>query len=242
MFISQQADLRLDIPSYQSGANVEQGAGSTAKGLQLLMQASGKTIENAIKNLDEKIIVPLVEWLFRMNMLYSDDEFAKGPLTVKVNGMFNLKREADRIINMTQLANIAFAPGSIFGQMIGREGSAALMRPIVDVLKLPQDIIPSPDKLSVLDEIERRQQQQQAQAQAQQQQADAALRQQKATSENTTRQAKMMGTINNSVSQRILTPQEGREALIQTSQLGTQPQQDMQAVTQEQQQGVEQQQ
>ena len=220
-FLENQVDFILDIPSLQAGMTPVAGAGSTAKGLAVLMSASGKTIKRVVKNVDEHVFIPMTEWFYRMNMLYDDDRYAKGSLNVHVRGTFSMETEASKTQNIMQFLQLALAPGSPLAQIFGRKGIAELLRPLIKQLKLHDEtIIPTTDRLEILDDIDDFNAQQTAQAQAAQAQADASLKQQKATSENTNRQAKMISASNNAVQVGSLSPAEGRAMIAQTSVLG----------------------
>ena len=220
-FLEGQVDFILDIPSYQAGMNPVAGAGSTAKGLAMLMSASGKTIKRVVKNVDDHVFIPMIEWFYRMNMLYDEDRYSKGSLNVHVRGTFSMETEASKTQNTMQFLQMVLAPGSPLAQMFGRKGIAELLRPLIKQLKLHDEtIIPTVDRLELLDDIDDYNAQQQAQAQAQQAQADAALKNQKATSENSNRQAKLIGAANNAVQVGSLSPAQGRAIIAQTSELG----------------------
>ena len=132
-----------------------------------------------------------------------------------------METEASKTQNIMQFLQLALAPGSPLAQIFGRKGIAELLRPLIKQLKLHDEtIIPTTDRLEILDDIDDFNAQQTAQAQAAQAQADAQLKQQKATSENTNRQAKMISASNNAVQVGSLSPAEGRAMIAQTYLLG----------------------
>ena len=238
----QRIDDVTDIPRYQSGSpNGAAGAMNTAKGLSILMAASSKSIKNVVKNIDNDVIIPIVEWLYRMNMLYDDDKYAKGALKVKVNGTFNMDTTEAQTQSLMGFLQIVLAPGSELKSILGRKGLAQLLRPLVKRLKLHDEhIIPTDDELDILDKIDKHNAQMQAQAQAQAQQAQANFQNQRAVSETTKRQTSAQAATNNSVAQGVISPQEARQALAQTSQMAQQTAQAQQQTQQQQQQLMQQ--
>lgn len=96
-FFSQLADEYTGIPRYQYGDSNIGGAGETAAGLSMLMNASGRLMKGVIRNLD-RAIIRCTEFTHRHIMLFDDDFEAKGDVAVKANAtQAILHREAQQM-------------------------------------------------------------------------------------------------------------------------------------------------
>jgi hypothetical protein len=80
-FFSMLADEYTGIPKYQYGSGEAGGAGSTAAGLSMLMNASSRTMKGVIANVDRIIIGTTVQ-THRHIMLYDDEMENKGDVQV----------------------------------------------------------------------------------------------------------------------------------------------------------------
>jgi len=158
------ADEYSNIPRYMLGDNAVGGAGRTAAGLSMLMNAANKGIKNVANNIDTDIIVPTVERLYYYLMLNDPDEDLKGDLQIVARGASGLMLK--ELLNQRRIEFLREVP--VLQQMgvVKPEGVAALLREIVKGLEMPQDtIIPSDEEIR---------QMQAAMALQQQMQADAA--------------------------------------------------------------------
>lgn len=80
-FFSNLADEYTGIPKYQYGDGNIGGAGRTAAGLSMLMNASSRTMKGVISNLD-KIIIGTTQQTHRHIMLFDDEMEKKGDVQV----------------------------------------------------------------------------------------------------------------------------------------------------------------
>jgi hypothetical protein len=105
------------------------GVGRTASGISMLMGAASGTIKNVIKNVDDYLLRPLGEGLFRFNMQFDFDPEIKGDLEVKARGTESLMANevrSQRLMQFLQVSsNPALAPFAKF-QYIIREIAKSL--------------------------------------------------------------------------------------------------------------------
>ena len=74
------ADESTGFPSFAHGQTGVQGVGRTASGISMLMGAASGSIKNVIKNVDDYLLRPLGEGMFRFNMQFDFDPEIKGDL------------------------------------------------------------------------------------------------------------------------------------------------------------------
>lgn len=140
------ADEYSNIPRYMLGDASVGGAGRTAAGLSMLMNAANKGIKNVANNIDTDLIVPSVERLYFNMMLNDPDQTIKGDLQVKARGASGLMLK--ELLNQRRIEFMQQIPALSQMGVIKPEGVAALMREIVKGLEMPQDrIIPSDDEI-----------------------------------------------------------------------------------------------
>jgi len=123
------ADESTGFPSFAHGQTGVQGIGRTASGISMLMGAATGSIKNVIKNVDDYLLRPLGEGMFRFNMQFDFDPEIKGDLEVKARGTESLMANevrSQRLMQFMQVAsNPALAPFAKF-QYIIREIAKSL--------------------------------------------------------------------------------------------------------------------
>jgi len=123
------ADESTGFPSFAHGQTGVSGVGRTASGISMLMGAANGAIKNVIKNVDDYLLRPLGEGLFRFNMQFDFDPEIKGDLEVKARGTESLMANevrSQRLMQFLQVAsNPALAPFAKF-QYIIREIAKSL--------------------------------------------------------------------------------------------------------------------
>ena len=77
------ADESTGFPSFAHGQTGVQGVGRTASGISMLMGAASGSIKNVIKNVDDYLLRPLGEGMFRFNMQFDFDPEIKGDLELR---------------------------------------------------------------------------------------------------------------------------------------------------------------
>ena len=118
----QLADESTGLPSFSHGQTGVSGVGRTASGISMLMNAASGSIKTVIKNVDDYLLKPLGEGLFRFNMQFDFDRNLKGDLEVKARGTESLMANevrSQRLMQFLQVAsNPALAPFAKFQYVI----------------------------------------------------------------------------------------------------------------------------
>ena len=123
------ADESTGFPSFAHGQTGVSGVGRTASGISMLMGAASGSIKTVIKNVDDYLLKPLGDGLFRFNMQFNFDPSIRGDLEVKARGTESLMANevrSQRLMQFMQVAsNPALAPFAKF-QYIIREIAKSL--------------------------------------------------------------------------------------------------------------------
>jgi len=104
------ADESTGFPSFAHGQTGVSGVGRTASGISMLMGAAQGGIKNVIKNVDDYLLRPLGEGLFRFNMQFDFDPSIKGDLEVKARGTESLMANEVRSQRLMQFMQVASSP------------------------------------------------------------------------------------------------------------------------------------
>jgi len=108
----QLADESTGLPSFSHGQTGVSGVGRTASGISMLMNAASGSIKTVIKNVDDYLLKPLGEGLFRFNMQFNFNPEIRGDLEVHARG-------TERLMQFLQTAsNPALAPFAKFNYII----------------------------------------------------------------------------------------------------------------------------
>lgn len=162
------ADEYSSIPRYMLGDNSVGGAGRTAAGLSMLMNAANKGIKNIANNIDTDMIVPTVERLYFSLMLNDDDETLKGDLQIRAKGASGLMLK--ELLNQRRIEFMQQVPAMMEMGIVKPEGVAALLREVVKGLDMPQDrIVPSDEEIKMMQMMRAQQEAAAAAAQAESQ-------------------------------------------------------------------------
>ena len=108
----QLSDESTGLPSFSHGQTGVSGVGRTASGISMLMNAASGGIKNVIKNVDDYLLRPLGEGLFRFNMQFDFDPDIKGDLEVKARGTESLMANevrSQRLMQFMQVASSAYS-------------------------------------------------------------------------------------------------------------------------------------
>jgi len=118
----QLADESTGFPSFAHGQTGVQGVGRTASGISMLMNAAAGSIKTVIKNVDDYLLKPLGEGMFRFNMQFNFNKDIKGDLEVIARGTESLMANevrSQRLMSFLQVAsNPALAPFAKFPYII----------------------------------------------------------------------------------------------------------------------------
>jgi len=106
----QLSDESTGLPSFSHGQTGVTGVGRTASGISMLMNAASGGIKNVIKNVDDYLLRPLGEGLFRFNMQFDFDPEIKGDLEVKARGTESLMANEVRSQRLMQFMQVASNP------------------------------------------------------------------------------------------------------------------------------------
>ena len=161
----QLADESTGMPSFAHGQTGVTGVGRTASGISMLMNAAAGSIKTVIKNVDDYLLKPLGEGLFRFNMQFNFDPEIKGDLEVKARGTESLMANevrSQRLMGFLQVAsNPALAPFAKFDYII-REIAKAMD---LDPEKVTNDMREAAIQAELLKEFRGQQPQEQPQQQ-----------------------------------------------------------------------------
>ena len=104
------ADESTGFPSFAHGQTGVSGVGRTASGISMLMDAASGGIKNVIKNIDDYLLRPMGEGLFRFNMQFDFDPELRGDLEVKARGTESLMANEVRSQRLMQFLQVASNP------------------------------------------------------------------------------------------------------------------------------------
>jgi len=135
------------IPNYIYGDPDVGGAGETARGLSMLMDASSRGIKQVIANVDADVFKPAITRLYQHNMLYSDDEDIKGDVNIMARGALALVIKEQLQVQRQNILDRVLSDDRLY-ELVGERGVAALMRENVKLAKMPTgEIVPSEEEL-----------------------------------------------------------------------------------------------
>jgi hypothetical protein len=144
-FFETRADFTSGVPRYFSGAS--QDAPEVARVLAMLMSAAGKGLRQAITEIDSRVIEPTLSDAYLYEMLYGNDESAKGDCNIVARGAAAILVKDAQIENRQRALDLAGRSPAIM-QLIGERGLAELVREVYRMLEVPVDkIIPSDEAL-----------------------------------------------------------------------------------------------
>jgi hypothetical protein len=141
----QQASEVSGVPAYTYGSAEVGGAGKTASGLSMLMNAASKGLRNAAKNIDDGVISPSIEehWLMFMLM---NPKLARGDSKIQARASEYLIQQETTAMRRKEFMDATNNP--LDQQIMGLDGRMELLRESVKSLKIPPDkIIPSREKM-----------------------------------------------------------------------------------------------
>ncbi len=155
------ADDVTNVPRYSYGNDKGMGAGDTASGLAMLMNAAAKGIRRAVSNIDSNCIRPAVYQTYVHVMLYDPDTTLKGDCKVAPKGAVSLLIKEQNLVRLQTFLSQITNP--IDGQIINMRRRAVILREIARLMGLPVDeVIPDDDELQVIEQQQQMMMQQQA--------------------------------------------------------------------------------
>jgi len=132
------------VPRYMAGSDKVGGAGRTASGLSMLMDAANKGLKGVVANIDTGILAPMLTKLYNYNMEYDEDDSIKGDAQVVAEGAVALMR-----IESLQLRRNEFLQATaneIDMQIMGVEGRGTVLRAVAEGLELNTDKVVPPEE------------------------------------------------------------------------------------------------
>lgn len=143
---SREAEEQSGVPSYTHGSTDVSGAGRTASGLSMLMNAASKAIKNAVSHLDTGIIEPTVRRYYVFNMLHDKDESIKGDLKPVARGAMSLVAKEQTQMRRQEFLESTANP--IDSEITGIKGRAAVLREVAKGLDMVvDDVVPDDETL-----------------------------------------------------------------------------------------------
>lgn len=141
------ADEYSGIPAYSYGVgNAVGGAGRTASGLSMLMNAASKAIKNVIKHIDGGVIQPTIEKFYVYNMLWHEDQSIKGDAQVVARGALSLVAKEQNQMRLQEL--LAQTANPMDMQIMGLNGRAEILRRVLQGVDIGADeVVPSDEDL-----------------------------------------------------------------------------------------------
>jgi len=144
--LSEEASETTGVPRYIYGSEKVSGAGRTASGLSMLMNAAAKGLKMAVGYVDDGIVTPSIEthWLY---IMLNEPEKAMGDIKI-------IARASEYLIIMEQLQirRMEFLRDTANEYdmgIIGIDGRAEVLREVVKTLKMNSDKI-LPEKTDIL--------------------------------------------------------------------------------------------
>ena len=134
------------IPRYMAGSDKVGGAGRTASGLSMLMDAASKGLKGVVSNTDVDVLSPMLSKLYNHNMVYDDDPTIKGDAQVHAQGAVSLMRMESMMLRRNEFLQVTANPYDM--QIIGPTGRAEVLRSVAGGLDLNTDkVVPPTEQL-----------------------------------------------------------------------------------------------
>lgn len=145
MFFEQQADERTGVMRYQYGSDKTGGAGSTATGLSMLIDASGRVIKRIVGDIDARVLRPAIERTVDFINRYWKDPSVKGDVRVVARGvLYMLTRDTE---DQRRQGFLSLAEREAFRPFFRPEGIADALRQWADRADQPKSMIITDDQL-----------------------------------------------------------------------------------------------
>ena len=145
--MSREADTLTGIPAYSYGSDVAAGAGRTASGLSMLMDAAQRGMKHVIFSLDLELMRPMISWMVNREMLTNPDEGIKGDVTIDAGGLLAVLSKDKSSAMLKEVLGLCQNP--LVAQVVGEDGIAELVRRVVSLIPHinPDRIVPTREEL-----------------------------------------------------------------------------------------------
>lgn len=136
------ADDVTGIPRYAYGNDRLAGTATTATGLSILLESASKVIKDAIRNIDNGIIKPRIEYQFYWNMIQNNNEIQyTGDIKVVPFGSSILTAKSAQQMRKNEFLQIT--ANQFDQQLMGEEGRARIIREYSKELGFTSDVVPN---------------------------------------------------------------------------------------------------
>lgn len=165
---SDEADSKSGIPKYAYGSKETGGPLSTATGFSMMMDNAARGIKKVVRNVDQGVIRPLLQHLYRWMMLYEDGfaEKYSGDIKIIARGSSALVAKEQKQMRMVEVLQMVLASPQLEA-LAGMPGIADIFRKVLQGVDIGvDDVVPTNEEIRVM-------QKQQAEAAAAQAQLEA---------------------------------------------------------------------
>lgn len=134
------------VPRYMAGSSPQGGAGRTASGLSMLMNAANKGLKGVVSGIDVTVIKPMLEKHYAHNMIYADDPTIKGDAQVVARGAVSLMQMETLQLRRNEFLNVTNNP--VDSQIVGLQGRSEVLRAVARDLELDVNrIVPNRERI-----------------------------------------------------------------------------------------------
>lgn len=150
-FFDSQGDTIIGMPSYPMG-ELDNAAASTASGMSMALNQSGKGTKSVVKNIDLDLIDDAVMRMYEFNMLYNPDESIKRDLVCVPRGSSTMLVKEHLQMRRQEFLDRTNNPLDI--QIMTPEGRMNVLAEVAKSLDMPVDkIIPYMDDMKMQKEL-----------------------------------------------------------------------------------------
>lgn len=132
------------VPRYMAGSDKVGGAGRTASGLSMLMDAANKGLKGVVASVDSQVLSPMLSKLYNYNMIYAEDPTVKGDAQVVASGAVSLMRIESMQLRRNEFLQVTANPYDM--QITGLEGRSEVLRAVAGGLDLNTDKVVPPEE------------------------------------------------------------------------------------------------
>ena len=159
---SDEADTKSGIPKYTYGSKETGGPLSTATGFSMMMDNAARGIKKVVRNVDQGVIRPMLQHLYRWMMLYEEGFAEKygGDIKIIARGSSALVAKEQKQMRMVEVLQMVLASPQL-ETLAGLPGIADIFRKVLQGVDIGvDDVVPTNEEIRVM-------QKQQAEAAAQ---------------------------------------------------------------------------
>ena len=122
------------IPRYMAGNGGMEGAGRTASGLSMLLNAANKGLKGIVSTVDVEVLSPCLTKLYMYNMIFDEDESLKGDAEVLARGAVSLMQLETLQLRRNEF--LAATNNPVDQQIVGVEGRTNILREVAKGLEM----------------------------------------------------------------------------------------------------------